>query len=280
MFEPDFRLSRRSVNLFISLLIQKLFSAWVKIQNLYWDGTRESLTALGYESYRLWMHTPLDIVMTAVLVIVAVVAGLKIIKSYYESYSHREKNDHLVSILKLYFIFASFAIAISLADFLFFDFAFNPIYTYPVFIGLGLLTYGLAFFGILRKDFRYSFEEKSDSNEFKPTYDKIALMMKQEKFYLDPELNTNKLSELTGIKSYLLSKAINSSEEKGVTHFINKHRVDEFKNRVVDPQYDHHTILSIALDSGFNSKASANRIIKNITGKSPKELKKSLSSAN
>ena len=131
----------------------------------------------------------------------AVTAGLKIITSYYESYAYREKNDHLESFLKLHFIFASFAIAISLADFLFYDFAFNPIYTYPVFIGLSMLTYGLAFFGILRKDFRYSFEGKSDSNEFKPTYDKIASMMKQEKFYLNPELNANKLSELTGIKS-------------------------------------------------------------------------------
>ena len=64
------------------------------IQNLYWDGTRESLTALGYESYRLWMHTSLDIVMTSVLVIMVVTAGLKIITSYYESYAYRQKNDH------------------------------------------------------------------------------------------------------------------------------------------------------------------------------------------
>lgn len=200
LFEPKFKITYKSAFLFVPMLVQMAFSAWVKIQNLYWDGTRDSLTYLGYQSYRLWMHTPIDMIVTALLVIISVVFGLKIMREYYESYAHREKNDHFEAILKLYFVFASFTIIISLVDFLFYDFAFNPMYTYPVFIGLGVLTYGLAFFGILRKDFRYSFDDKSSSDEFKPIYDQIASMMHQEKYYLDPDLNTNKLSELTKIK--------------------------------------------------------------------------------
>ncbi len=43
-----------------------------------------------------------------------------------------------------------------------------------------------------------------------------------------------------------------------------------------DPAYDRITLLGIAFDAGFNSKASFNRTFKQITGKSPKEYKNDL----
>jgi AraC-like DNA-binding protein len=51
--------------------------------------------------------------------------------------------------------------------------------------------------------------------------------------------------------------------------------VQEVKERLVSADNSHLTIMSIAYDAGFNSKATFNRSFKKITGKNPKEFIKS-----
>ena len=57
--------------------------------------------------------------------------------------------------------------------------------------------------------------------------------------------------------------------------FVNQYRIEAAKNMLTSDKYNQYTIIAIAYEAGFNSKASFNRIVKKITGKSPKFLKKS-----
>ena len=68
-----------------------------------------------------------------------------------------------------------------------------------------------------------------------------------------------------------LSKLINSQLHQNFFDFINKYRIEEFKNLALDAEHKHYSILVIAYDAGFNSKASFNRIFKNITGYTPSQ---------
>jgi AraC-like DNA-binding protein len=68
-----------------------------------------------------------------------------------------------------------------------------------------------------------------------------------------------------------LSQAINQGMNKNFYELINERRVKEFKLRVVDPKNRAYTLLAIALDSGFSSKSSFNRVFKQFTGISPKQ---------
>jgi len=43
------------------------------------------------------------------------------------------------------------------------------------------------------------------------------------------------------------------------------------KKRFFDPQYSNLTLLGIAMECGFNSKASFNRIFKQLAGQTPTE---------
>ena len=51
--------------------------------------------------------------------------------------------------------------------------------------------------------------------------------------------------------------------------FINKYRVIEVKEKLANSANSHLTIMSLAYDAGFNSKATFNRAFKKHTGENP-----------
>jgi AraC-like DNA-binding protein len=56
--------------------------------------------------------------------------------------------------------------------------------------------------------------------------------------------------------------------------FVNRYRVEAFKDKIKDPEFRKFTLLGIALVCGFNSKSAFNRIIKQTTGLTPSQFKK------
>jgi AraC-like DNA-binding protein len=80
------------------------------------------------------------------------------------------------------------------------------------------------------------------------------------------------------ISNHNLSEVINSRLNLSYYDFINSHRVEEFKNRIADPENEKYNMLSIAFDSGFKSKGTFNSIFKKLTGMTPSEYKSSVRS--
>lgn len=97
--------------------------------------------------------------------------------------------------------------------------------------------------------------------------------MQKDKLYLEPHLSLKSLSKHTNIPEKEISAVLNHQLRKNFYTFINEYRTIEVKKRLLDPEYDHLTILAIALDAGFNSKATFNRIFKAATGQSPKDFR-------
>ncbi|NUO02826.1 MAG: helix-turn-helix transcriptional regulator [Saprospiraceae bacterium] len=100
---------------------------------------------------------------------------------------------------------------------------------------------------------------------------KLLVVMEQEKPYLEPELTLADLARKLKIAPPLLSQVINTAFEKNFNDFINAYRVEDFKMRMQRPEVRHLTLLGIALDCGFNSKATFNRAFRKHTGQSPSE---------
>jgi len=101
-------------------------------------------------------------------------------------------------------------------------------------------------------------------------------IMDAKKPYLDPLLSINKLSEITRLPQYKISKILNTSLNQNFYDFINTYRVNEVKQRLKDGEAENFSILGIANDCGFNSKASFNRVFKKITGSTPTAYIKSI----
>lgn len=89
--------------------------------------------------------------------------------------------------------------------------------------------------------------------------------------YLNSNLTIGELAEAIEIPAYQLSKVINGYMGKSFFELINSYRVEEVKKRFFDPKFSNLTLPGIAMECGFNSKASFNRIFKQLTGQTPSE---------
>lgn len=117
---------------------------------------------------------------------------------------------------------------------------------------------------------------KSEAVEFDriKELEKLQHLVSTEKLYLDPNLSLTQLSKAIRMSPTLVSDLINRGLGQNFNDYINRYRVKTIVNRLSDENYNHLSILSIALDNGFNSKATFNRAFKKITGKAPSEYRK------
>ena len=114
------------------------------------------------------------------------------------------------------------------------------------------------------------------SSELKQKGNWLKNTVKQNHYYHDPELSLNSLAEKLGIHSHELSRIINIALGKNFNDFINEYRVRDVAAKMQDPAYDRITLLGMAYDAGFNSKATFIRAFKQLTGKNPAEYKREL----
>jgi AraC-like DNA-binding protein len=100
---------------------------------------------------------------------------------------------------------------------------------------------------------------------------KLITKMKEQKPHLNPDLNLGMLSKELGVSADYLSGIINGLLEMNFYDFINHYRVEEFKQMCRESSKRKLTIIALAYDCGFNSKATFNRVFKKNTGITPGE---------
>lgn len=103
---------------------------------------------------------------------------------------------------------------------------------------------------------------------------KLLAQMNEKKFYQNPEITLAKLSDELKVTPDYLSGILNGRLNMNFFDFINHYRIEEFKKRCKDPQCKNLTLIAIAYDCGFNSKATFNRVFKKNVGSTPGEYYK------
>ena len=114
-----------------------------------------------------------------------------------------------------------------------------------------------------------------DDNSVKRVFKKLKEHMEQEMPYLDEDLRLSKLARQLNNTENHISQTINQETGSNFFDFVNGYRVEAVKSKLKDPSYAHFSILGIAYDCGFRSKASFNKIFKRQVGKTPSEYRKS-----
>jgi len=106
-------------------------------------------------------------------------------------------------------------------------------------------------------------------------FDKLVAYMENEKAYLDPALSIGKLAKSIGLGEHTLRSLINKSlGYRNYTDFMNQYRIAHAKAAFANPAQAHIPILTIALDSGYNSLSAFNRAFRLIEEKTPSEYRK------
>lgn len=159
------------------------------------------------------------------------------------------------------------------------DLVLDTVGWYPVYIPLAVLIYWLGIKGYMQSQSIGSRPKNIPS--FKPsevvgTVSSLRQAMEEDRLYVNPGLNLLTLSRHIGIAPKTVSAILNQHLHKNFKDFVNEYRVEALKQKLKDRDAHHLTILGVALDCGFNSKASFQRVFKEVTGVSPSEYLKSV----
>jgi AraC-like DNA-binding protein len=98
---------------------------------------------------------------------------------------------------------------------------------------------------------------------------RLAILMENDKLYLDNALSLPAVAEKLGISIHESSYLINAVTKDNFYMYINKYRVEEAKRLLTSARMEELNILGIAFASGFNSKTTFNTTFKKIVGISP-----------
>ena len=105
---------------------------------------------------------------------------------------------------------------------------------------------------------------------------KISQAVIADKAYENPELSLTELARQLQTNPSLLSKMVNRGFAMNFNDFINYQRVQAVIAQLQTGRHQQQTLISIAYDCGFNSKATFNRAFKKATGSTPQDFIKDL----
>ncbi len=279
---PSRRFFKRDAVHLIPPALEFVISNFVKTQNFYWDGTPESLSWFGTQAYVLWNHTPFQILVFGGLILyygwqakdyVEIVSDAGDVKT---NNTTTKKYTWLRRLLWAYLLFALGAIVSSCIDYWFFNFAFQPFYIYPLYVGIALLTYSVGLLGFLHRNDPVRHSTRIDIDGLIDVDEKVAALkeaMQTHQLFKNPRLSLDDLADAIEVKPYVLTQLLNTSVGKNFNDYVNEFRVEEVVRLMKDASFDHYTLTAIGFEAGFNSKATFNRIFRKVTGKTPGEVK-------
>jgi AraC-like DNA-binding protein len=108
----------------------------------------------------------------------------------------------------------------------------------------------------------------SDLDEWKKKLDEI---MQTRQSFTDPELTLSELARQCQTNPSQLSRVLNTGYESNFNDYVNDYRVNALMDKLRAGEHRSQTLLGLAFDCGFNSKATFNRAFKKKTGLSPRE---------
>ena len=152
-------------------------------------------------------------------------------------------------------------------------------------IYLNGLIWFIAYFGLTQQKIKIeNFKEEIEVNElneeqyspcqnkeFRFLKERLIILFEQELIYENEKLNLRILAEKLDTSDKKASFLLNKCVGKNFYDFVNHYRIQAFIEKTKSGALQERTILALALESGFNSKATFNRIFKEKMGLTPNQ---------
>ena len=121
-------------------------------------------------------------------------------------------------------------------------------------------------------------EPQFDCNDlaFQQLKQKLQHVFVEEEAYKIENLNLSALANRIGTSDKKISFFLNQCMKTNFYEYVNQFRFREFERRIRKGEGLDKTLLSVAYASGFNSKSTFNRVVKQKTSMTPKQYVKSL----
>lgn len=112
-------------------------------------------------------------------------------------------------------------------------------------------------------------EEPPENAELIALSEQIHQLILSEKPYLNPRLTLERFAALLDAPPRQVSCAINRCFQQNFHEYINRFRIEEAKRLLRAPECQGLNIQEVAVQSGFNSKATFHRFFKSLVGVTP-----------
>jgi len=109
-------------------------------------------------------------------------------------------------------------------------------------------------------------QPESEARNWADEGERIRERIQAERWFLEPRLAVSDLSRRLGSNESYVSRALNQGLNRSFSALINQLRVGHAQARLATTA---DSVLSVALESGFNSKATFNRVFREIAGLTP-----------
>lgn len=168
------------------------------------------------------------------------------------------------------------------------QFAFGPLSymgEYPYYLALGFAVQALAIAAILQPGNPFPKMRAAGAldatataaDEAEPDWvaigQELAMEIKEKAWFEEPRLSLSQVAQRLRLSEAIISRAINLGLGTNFNQLINTYRIDVVKKALVESDDD---VLAIALDAGFNSKATFNRVFKEIVRETPRQYRNRL----
>jgi AraC-like DNA-binding protein len=103
---------------------------------------------------------------------------------------------------------------------------------------------------------------------------KIVAEVEEKQLFKKSGLKLQDLCEATGERAHYISQVINQDLNMSFFDFINQHRIEAAK--LILKEFPSRSVLDVALEVGFNSKSTFNKVFKERVGQTPSEYRYSV----
>ena len=149
---------------------------------------------------------------------------------------------------------------------------------------VGLTNLEISQSSFLEEKLQKPLEINGLGNEKEPTisasdiqqFDNIKSQIQNQELFANPNLNLRTLAVALGVKEKELSRLINECGKVNFYQFVNKYRIEKFKQLVQSSDFQQFSLLGLATESGFSSKSTFYTAFKKLEGMTPKQYEKSI----
>ena len=145
---------------------------------------------------------------------------------------------------------------------------------YPIYIPVIILIYWLGVNGLIISFQSFNKQSSIDEVNANSALEALDRLMNEEQLYLNPKLKLNDVVTQSSIPQKTISAVLNQYRGKSFNDYINAFRVEELKKRLLSDNSENFSITGLALECGFNSQATFQRVFKAQTKLTPKEFQK------
>lgn len=115
-----------------------------------------------------------------------------------------------------------------------------------------------------------------DEEKSQELYDKVCLLMKDQKLYRDRQLSRDSLAEMLGTNHTYLSKVINEKAGMNFSQFVNSYRLNEALRLLSDKSRSTDSMKVLAQELGYSSVSTFYKLFRNRVGMSPIAFRESV----